>query len=353
MSSIFSRCNVITQEEHDDAIKNPPSIHHRLFPSYRPDVTTVPDDDPKNDTRDFSVLSRVVPSNNSKWLSRRSEKERVQFIHKQKVDAAIVRKVSRQVAIAPGCSVKSRHATVSDLPIMKLPKGQRRSRPYVMGKVMKRSEWEPRFWLINFNNGKTLYCTEDELIFESSVAQDQLLGRDKNNMLQLSTVKRKYDEKDIILRSILSSKVYQASSDQDISYVLLENAFKNQFPWIDEDKLRTYVSLHRFSLLPKVDPESWIARLVEVDDKSMTSPSKAETVTLTSKNIVSNNKSYKVTDSASIRMISKPKHTPKWIQDFRKSKKALYQSFSFDSDDENSVFSNSRDKKKKQNSSSK
>ena len=148
MPNLFSRFNVISQSQHDAEIERghpplPPVVRQNYFSQFlrdaRPNVTTIPDDDPE-----FSLYSPsgskksgvLANGDSSGWISRRSIGEQEEFQAEQKMKRLRVLNMKRDAycienvaQLKVGAHVWTRDKEIEDLSLNKKgSKGKRRSR---------------------------------------------------------------------------------------------------------------------------------------------------------------------------------------------------------------------------------
>ena len=180
MSSIFSRLDVLTPSQHDSECLAPTKFVRPATPEYlRPNTKDTADNDPEmvND----SPSNSGTKTKSSDWLSRITAKQIVRSQVRAKTLAAQAAALDKQTRIKVGCFAKTRNRMIA--PLSKNVRNKRKVRTEVFGTVVARSEFQPRFWLVNFKHGKQLYCTDKVLNFVSLASPTHDLAVDDNNLL--------------------------------------------------------------------------------------------------------------------------------------------------------------------------
>ena len=302
MSNLFSRLNdVISQSQHDAAeigspsvARCPTSLFHRP-----PDVSTIPDDDPKicspsvarrptslfrrppdvstipDDDPNLLILPKV-PTNSDGWVKRRSRDEvedfqdHISIMKQRQRNAALEANRATNISkLKVGVEVWTKDAEISELSKNKGPKGKRRYREKTFGIIKERSNKNSSFWYVEFNNGKSVFCSESILVFHNDVPQVVHLGTKKNNQLCLTTNKDTMSEpkepslevQDKIKTKILLEKIYKLPGHDEITYESLASIHISKYPWINPWKLRFHVFKMRKHLMKEASSDSWITNL--------------------------------------------------------------------------------------------
>ena len=100
-------------------------------------------------------------SSSSQWFSRLSTKQMALKKIQQKAIDLQIAGLDRQTKITIGCLVKTKNRLIA--PLSPYARNKRKSRMEVFGTVISRSAYQPRFWLVQFKNMKTFYCTDKVL----------------------------------------------------------------------------------------------------------------------------------------------------------------------------------------------
>ena len=145
MSYTFAKFDVLTIERHDKACMSTVSSARSAHPAFIcPQVKNIADNDPK------STEKKGTPGT---WMSKISKRAKE---HEQVL--AIARKnamhdLEKEFKIKPGLYVYSRLKDIS--PLSNKAKNKPKTRTCTYGTIISRSEYQPRFWLTIFQNGKS------------------------------------------------------------------------------------------------------------------------------------------------------------------------------------------------------
>ena len=74
-------------------------------------------------------------------------------------------RAKRQTNFQKGCCVSTKHSKVAPLEDEPRHDGARKQRIETFGLILDQSPVFPEYWLIQFFNGKTMYCTEQNISF--------------------------------------------------------------------------------------------------------------------------------------------------------------------------------------------
>ena len=304
MSSIFSRLNVLSPYQHDSECLAPTEFIRPATPDYlRPNTKDTADDDPDM----FSVppsSSGVTKVKSSDWLSRITAKQ----IERNKVHTknllAQAAALDKQTKIKVGCFVKTRNKMIA--PLSKHVRNKRKVRTEVFGTVVARSEFQPRFWLVSFKNGKQFYCTDKVLNFVSLTSPTHDLTVDNDNMLRINKVKQIHLNQERIIKVLLCSRIHDIPGHPKITFNTLLAIFKPQFPWLTMGKFKYQASLMKKTINDH-SQDSWLSIVgnnntsTETQDNNSVQTNSTENTDFTSsdnKNTKKNTKSVNSIDSA-------------------------------------------------------
>ena len=265
-------------------------------PSYLPDLLSVK----KSDAAQQEARKKKVDAQSNKdadggskvdWLTKLSKEEK-----KRKIEAGIELKSKKpkKSKIKPGAYVYTLDMRIAVK--SKTPKqgGKRRYRHQCKGTVMKASAYYHKVWVVKFDDGRTLSCSEALLIFISKTSPTHRLVRDGNNELSLEKIDRDYEDKEAILDVILNSKIHRTNGHDQVTYENLVQLFKPQHTWLTASKLRKHVSVKRRFLAINKESQSasnqtgtWLSELPdpnveEHNDKNDDDTSNNKSVTGTS-----------------------------------------------------------------------
>ena len=169
-------------------------------PSYLPDLLTVKKSDAaqleaRKQKEDKQGSSNKEGGSKDDWLTKLSKTEK-----KRKIEAGIEDKSKKvkKSKIKPGAYVYTRDMRIAVR--SKSPKqgGQRRYRYQCKGTVMKASAYYHKVWVVKFDDGRTLSCSEGLLYFISKTSPTHRLVRDENNNLALEKIDKEYKDKDYL-----------------------------------------------------------------------------------------------------------------------------------------------------------
>ena len=65
-------------------------------------------------------------------------------------------------------------------PLTKSARNKRRTRTRTYGTILKRSDFQPRFWLVKFQNNKSFYCTHKVFTIVDNTSPIHALCADKD-----------------------------------------------------------------------------------------------------------------------------------------------------------------------------
>ena len=153
-------------------------------------------------------------------------------------------------------------------PLSKTVRKKRKYRVVTYGEVMKRSEFQPRFWLVKFSTGASFYVTEKVVDFVDNVTPASfILYPDKDNKISLKEIDRSVVDEEAIIKVIMCSKMHNIPGHPKLSYSTLLNLFKDKFEWLTIGKLR----YHGDKMKGKIDnicKDSWLNVLEESEVES-------------------------------------------------------------------------------------
>ena len=148
--------------------------------------------------------------------------------------------------------------------------GKHRFREKTSDIIKERSTKNSSFWYVEFDNGRSVFCSQNILMFHSNVPQKVHLGSDKDNQLCLNMkdfVSKDTDPlsdgQDKIKTEILLSKIYKLPSHDSFMYEKLAQIDKYKYPWINAWKLRSHISKMQKKLMQQASPDSWIFNLTK------------------------------------------------------------------------------------------
>ena len=252
MSSVFSRLNVLTQSQHDAECRSPTEFIRPAIPDYlRINTKDTSDDDPKMVHQRSLTNSNATDSN---WLSRLSTKTMALTKLREKAMALEAAELDKQTKIKIGSFVKTRNRAIA--PLSKHARNKRKVREEVFGTVIARSVFQPRFWLVKFQNDKTLYCTDKVLMFVSNTSPTHELKGDENNNLNMNNVDMIIVNQEEIMRVLLCSKIHVIPGHPRITFRTLVALFKPQFSWLTVGKLKYHAKKMK-EKIEDLSQDSW------------------------------------------------------------------------------------------------
>ena len=248
MSMVFSRLNVLTPEVHDTEAANPspPNVirtRNSIFPGFPtrnpPDVTQDLDDEDKasNDSSD----GKKTPSS-PEWKKRRTRDDLAALQLREKLKSMEAKRTNRYAGFGVNSQVYTTNALIAPLS-EKVPPGKtKKIRLPLFGTIVKRSEFYPRFWLVNFYDGRSFYVTLSVLRLGCKSSPSHKLKRDESNMLQMDKINKTItNDKETILTDILLSKAQFMAGVNLSTYDGLCNLFKKKFTWLTPSLLKGHV----------------------------------------------------------------------------------------------------------------
>ena len=256
MSLLFSSLNIISQSQHDAEVANPTMPIPATRPSYLQVLTR------SITQHSVDVTSTTRNSRSSEdWQDRISAAEAEATRQRIEWERNEERVLEASSNFRVGAHVYTTNPAVSSLPKKKKSKGKRRRRGKVYGKVVHRSSFQPRFWLVKFNNGKEYYCTSDVVTFVSKEAPNNGLSTDMEGNLTTKPFDYTFTNKEDIMTSILESKASPLSNpNEEVTFETVSIAYKGQYKWINPRKLKKHYNLCKHTLT-NVSPISWAAKL--------------------------------------------------------------------------------------------
>ena len=278
MSALFSRVNIISQSQHDAEVANP-SVP---IPTSRRTYLQVLSDSLNQDgTSDVTTVSTSNSRFSDGWQNRISATEAEigrQRVKRERREHAMLSLSSK---FRVGAHVYTTNPAVAPMPKRKKCKGKRRRRVKVYGKVVMQSRYQPRFWLVKFNNGKQFYCTIEVVHFVSSDTPNNGLGSDSDGNLTTVPFDYSYTDKERLMTSILEMKSFGTNSEEvsEVTFDDVVNAYKGQFSWLDARKLSRHYHLCKHALT-NICPKSWASKLEE----TLAKKKKSLTFTYTKRN---------------------------------------------------------------------
>ena len=257
MSLVFSRVNIISQSQHDAEVNNPSVPVPKPPRSY---LQVLKDSINQEDNVDITSVASNSRSNEG-WQDRisaaeaESNRQRTEWERKEQVMLELSSKFH------VGAHVYTTNPAVASLPKRKRSKGKRRRRMKVYGKVVKQSQYQPRFWLVKFNNGKEFYCTVNVVHFVSNEAPNNGLGADEDGKLTTVPFDYNFINKEAIMTNILESKCPPSYANKsDITFEDVAKVYKGQYSWLNGRKLARHYSVCKHTLTD-IKPISWVGKL--------------------------------------------------------------------------------------------
>ena len=99
------------------------------------------------------------------------------------------------------------------------PGKHRRVRIPLFGTIVKQSEHYPRFWLVNFYDGRSFYVTLDVLKLKCKASPSFRFVRGKDNMLETTRIDKKIkNDKEVIMTSLQNKSHFSLLSILDLFY---------------------------------------------------------------------------------------------------------------------------------------
>ena len=263
MSSEFSNHVVITQDEHDKGRPSKASRRgkKRTGSARRSRKVQITQEDHDSSCSDqdespsTSSKSQSSLSNKPKWNKRRKRDDVLATQLRVKVAKMKQNRTNRLSAFGVDCQVWTIHPDIAPLSKEVPPGKARRVRVPLFGTIVKQSEHYPRFWLVNFYDGRSLYVTLDVLKLKSKASPSFRFVRGQNNMLETKRIdKRIKNDKEIILTNILQSNA-DVPEDQH-TYEDAYNIFKPHYNWLTTNLLKDHVFILRQKL--EVKQGTWL-----------------------------------------------------------------------------------------------
>ena len=242
MSLVFSRVDVLTIAQHDAECSSPSLFVRPSPPTFlRPRIDSRHDN---NHDDDLKVGTYSSPdskkSNQYGWLSKITDRDK----DLESVIASARRKEEQHLAneckLKVGYYVYTRHKLIAQL--SKRVRNKRKFRLPMYGTLIRRSIYQPRFWLVKFRNRQTFYCTEKVLSLVDTVSPShELCVRKHDKKLSLKKLNYRFTKnQEVFLRLILCSKVHAIPGHPILSFTALYELFRNQYSWLTVGKLKYY-----------------------------------------------------------------------------------------------------------------
>ena len=255
--------NFVSQTQDDGEEEIPSFVKNR--PSYLgPDIFTLKrmqaeaeenkkakeEDSSSSDDDDqdmvFEVPDPKTKPTSSDWLQRISKRELAKKQLKLAIEKQEKSRTTRHGKFRVGGYVYTRDKRIAAKSASPKPGGKRCYRLKCYGTLVKESAFYEDVWLVKFDDGRTFACSEALLrVHISTTSPSHRLGRDASNNLTTEKLDRSFEDREVILESILNSKIHQTEGHQDVTYDHLLAIFKPQYAWLTASKLRKYVSMSR------------------------------------------------------------------------------------------------------------
>ena len=269
--------NFVSQTQ-DDGEEVPPPCMSRDRPSYlgpdplarkKMEIEAESKSDESSTTSDSTNVHKPK-SSSSNWLSRISRKECKKKL-KEVTDKFELARLKKRKKLGPGVYVYTRDSRIAPLEDKPRPGYTRCRRIKYEGTIIKASMYYDHVWLVVFNDGKQYMCSEGLLHFISKTSPTHRLCRNENNKLVYEKIDKNYEDRELILSTILSSKINYNTGHEDVTYDTLVRLFKPQHKWLTASKLRKYVSISRRSLSINTTTQAtagtWLAELPLEDEE--------------------------------------------------------------------------------------
>ena len=277
MSLVFANVNILTEAEHDKECSSPSKfVRPASTYSLRPKLDSLADDDPDMKSKNTKSKENSLTA---PWTPEPTSRVKAQKQAKSLSNRKLQVNLKKELRMKVGAHVSSCNPDISPNLLKPGPHRQRSSRPSIHGVVLKRSDFQPRFWLVEFLNGKRFYCTVNILKFEDKKAPTHILSADAKNKLVLKSVdatkkvpmqsiqdnkgEREMDtlrkQQEAMLRVILYAKVQKIPGHPNLTYRSIYEVFKPQFSWLTLPKLKYYGRKMLHNNDYGKNKESWIA----------------------------------------------------------------------------------------------
>ena len=222
-----------------------------------------------------SSENRAVGSGGGEWLDPiPSKKKKNQQALRETLTSMSTSRKKKCCIIKQGTYVSTTDDRISDLPDVPIIPGQRRKRPVCYGTVVKPSHFYDKVWLVKFDDGRSFMCASEVLKFVSKVSPTYKIEKGKDGLLGVAKLRESVrKEREVILSTILNSKIHRTAGCNDITYDRLVALFKPQHTWLMSSKLRKYVSISRKSTCvnsqqESIKPGTWLTELPTEDINS-------------------------------------------------------------------------------------
>ena len=188
--------------------------------------------------------------------------------------------------LCQGAYVYTRDSRIAPKSLVPHPGGSRCYRLKYKGTIMKPSMYYENVWIVLFDDSRCFSCSEGLLHLISKTSPTHCLVRDEENQLVLEKIDRTYEDREIILDTILNSKIHCTIGHDKVTYDTLIDLFKPKFAWLTASKLRKHVSVSRRLLAINTPTNTasthhdriWLNELPSDDnDKNSKSSSEANT----------------------------------------------------------------------------
>ena len=200
-------------------------------------------------------VSSAVSKVSGVWLSRITPESKSGSINADIAKKREESSLRHSARFAAGSVVYSSNKDVSLLPVGEAANvdGQN-DRPPVFGVVVEGSNLSPVLWLVDFYNGRSMYCPDDMLHFLDDLDADHKYRSDYSVQVDVwNKIKSLDDNDEEFIKEILFPKIVQAEGHEELSYSSIVNRFKADHPWLNETLLSVYVQLYRKKISSNIE----------------------------------------------------------------------------------------------------
>ena len=228
--------------------------------------------DSDDDSKVVQVPDLKSKPSSSNWLQRITKRELAKKQLKETIEKQEKARARKHKKFTVGAYVYTRDKRIAPKSKSPKPGGKRCYRLKCFGTVMKESVFYDDVWIVKFDDGRTFACSEALLIvYIPTTSPSHLLTKDANNELTTKKIDKSYEDRDLILATILNSKIHKTEGHEEVTYETLLSLFKPQYAWLTASKLRKYVSMSRRSCTINTPSSSiasgtWMHELPTVDD---------------------------------------------------------------------------------------
>ena len=271
MSDRFSQTNVIAESDYESEMtgNSPP---------------------PDNTTSSSSKTGKSTNRRSQRNKSRKRTPEQLELAAKLQTKMMLMKENRTNkhtyTNFRVGIQVSTTDARIAPLSEKAPPGKSKRVRLPLHGTVVKQSEYYPRFWLVNFFDGRSFYVTENVVKFEGGVTPSYRFKRGPGNMLSYKSINKTIkDDSEAILTEILCSNNFTHPTIDLNTYEGLCLHFKPHYKWLTVNLLKNHVHVlwqkieiihgtwleslpEPFPDLDSVSTKKWLDEEAEKNDKN-------------------------------------------------------------------------------------